>query len=172
MHIVAYITSLLFLVLLLAPGRLTGLASTELALTNKRILGRVGMFRRKYISLPYKLVSVVKSRRGILGHIFNYGTIIISSHDGMRYRLRGIAYPLDFELQCNEYTEIAVLGRSLSKAPATDTMPRPKPIITRDAPPLETHIPVMEKPVQQSPVLQQPDESKLTAKNRKDPNAW
>jgi|GEM_PF-6850180 len=150
------------------PSRITGLASTELALTNKRIIGRVGMFRRRKLSLPHRAIELVKSQRGLLGMMFNYGTLIILGRDGTRIKFRGIAHPLDMELQCNEAAEIATLGRSLSKS-----------ILEMPASPrMETRLPVLEtkaapaKPPAPSPVLQAPPEVPMTIKKHKDPNAW
>lgn len=167
------------------PWRITGLASTELAITNKRIIGRIGMFRHRKLSLPHKAIEIVKTQRGLLGRMFNYGSLIVTGRDGTRIRFHGIANPMDMELQCNEAAEISILGRSLSKTILSmQDVPRPSPVVTKDGPRLETPLPVIEKapekmPVSQSAaavkrshVLQEEAEAPAPIRQHKDPNVW
>jgi len=109
---VAYIYPLILLLSMLAFRQLTRLSTTELILTDKRLLGKVGMQR---IALPYADIGVVRSRQGLLGKLFDYGRVVIVGNDGKRTVFRGIVEPLDVRLQIEEAIEMAVLGRNLSR---------------------------------------------------------
>ena len=144
------------------PGRIVGLVTTELALTNKRILGRVGMFRRKKIVLSHKDIELVVAQRGLIGLLFNYGAVTISGKSGVRVKFRGISKPHDMEQRIDKSTEIAVLGRALpnlDKAMSNEnSVPavQPKPV------------PVFEMPV----ATKEAEPITEPTANRKDPNAW
>ncbi len=111
----AYVYPLLLLAGLLMFGRFTGLATTELALTDKRVLGKLGMVYRKRLDLPHAAVAIVRVRQGLLGKLFDYGSVTIAGNDGSRILFRGIAEPFDVQMQIEEAVEMAVLGRKLSQ---------------------------------------------------------
>ena len=113
-HRISYIGALILLAALMTPGRLSGLASTELALTEKRVIGKTGLIRRKKISLYYKDIEIARVSQGILGRLFDYGSLTISGKDGSRITFKGIAWPLDLQQQIEEAVEVAVLGHKLA----------------------------------------------------------
>jgi uncharacterized membrane protein YdbT with pleckstrin-like domain len=115
-HWCAYIPALAFVGLLMTPGPITGLVTTRLALTNKRVLAQAGFFRQKTLTLPHKDIETVKVRQGFIGMLFDYGDLILTGHN-QRIRLRGIAEPFDALIQINEANELATLGRKLSQTP-------------------------------------------------------
>lgn len=51
----------------------------DLALTNKRVIGKVGVFNTSALDLPLDKVQNVSTHQGFWGKIFKYGTIVISS---------------------------------------------------------------------------------------------
>lgn len=53
--------------------------STELVLTNKRILGRKGFIKIDTLDTPYSSIDNIQVNVSFLGRIFKYGTIIIES---------------------------------------------------------------------------------------------
>jgi uncharacterized membrane protein YdbT with pleckstrin-like domain len=93
------------------PFGLMRLAGTELALTNKRIIGKTG---RTTIALPHAKIQHISVRQGILGHILGYGTVVITGKDGSEAKFKGIVWPLIFQQEVDEAIEMAVLGRKLS----------------------------------------------------------
>jgi len=112
----AYIWAIALLVGLMAFGRFTGLVTTELALTDKRVIGKTGLIRRKYVDLPYAAIAVARAQRGLFGILFDYGALTIVGNDGSRVKFLGLAEPLDIQIQIEEAVEMAVLGRKLSQA--------------------------------------------------------
>lgn len=111
---VAYVTALLWFLLALWPGEISRLASTELALTNRRLIGKRGLFFRQAIALPHKQVESVRVRQGGLGRLFDYGSVVVRSKEGRKLTFRGIAYPLELQQVVEEAVEVAILGKTLS----------------------------------------------------------
>lgn len=110
-HPLAYIPALLMLLLILMPMGLSSLASTELALTNKRILGRV---RKQRLSIPFEMVDSITLRRGLMGLIFNYGSLTISG-EGLRVRFPGIMAATDMKAMMDKAVEESLFSSLLSK---------------------------------------------------------
>jgi uncharacterized membrane protein YdbT with pleckstrin-like domain len=73
--------------------------SSEFAVTNKRVLVKVGLVRRHSLELLLQKVEGIGVDQGILGRILGYGTITISGTGGTREAFRMIARPLEFRRQ-------------------------------------------------------------------------
>lgn len=114
-HGFSYIVAVAYLLTIMTPGKLSGLATTRVVLTNKRVIGKSGALMQERVDLAYKDIDLVKSRQGILGKIFDYGTLVIVDKNGKRTKFHGISEPLDVQLQIEEAIEMAVLGRKLSQ---------------------------------------------------------
>ena len=56
--------------------------STTLVLTNKRIIGRLGVFNKVRIDSPIDAISSIMIQKKILGKIFNYAKIILTTAHG------------------------------------------------------------------------------------------
>lgn len=70
--------------------------TTELAVTNKRVIAKFGFIRRSTIELGNRKVESFHVEQGILGRIFNFGTLIIKGSGGTNTPIVGIASPLAF----------------------------------------------------------------------------
>lgn len=70
--------------------------STELAVTNKRVIAKTGLIRRNTIELNHSKVESYSVNQSILGRIFGFGTIIISGTGGVKNPIRNIDSPLEF----------------------------------------------------------------------------
>ncbi len=158
-HASAYITALFMLATLTSPLGISRLATTELALTNKRLLGSIGLLRRRTIEAQHKNIEMVKTSRSLFGKLFNYGTITVSTSNGIRVKFPGIASPMDMVEKCNDAIEIAILGHSLGRR-KPDEAPIGKPI----AKPIVKPIPAVPKA--------EPVQAQEKPKPPKDPNAW
>jgi len=112
----AYIGATIYLLGIMAPGKLLRAASTELALTNKRVIGRTGAYHKKKIVLDHKDIQTVTVRHGIFGRLMNSGNVSIGGKDGSRITFYGVPYPLEVQQLLQEANEMAVLGRKLSQA--------------------------------------------------------
>ena len=73
--------------------------SSEFAVTNKRVLVKVGLIRRHSLELLLQKVEGIGVDQGILGRILGYGTITVSGTGGTREAFRMIARPLEFRRQ-------------------------------------------------------------------------
>jgi uncharacterized membrane protein YdbT with pleckstrin-like domain len=88
---------LIGLVLLVPPWIRS--VSSEFAVTNKRVLVKVGLVRRHSLELLLQKVEGIGVDQGILGRILGYGTITVSGTGGTREAFRMIARPLEFRRQ-------------------------------------------------------------------------
>jgi len=70
--------------------------STELAVTNKRVIAKFGFIRRSTIELQIGKIESVQVDQGILGRIFNFGTLIIAGGGTAQAPIPGISDPLAF----------------------------------------------------------------------------
>jgi uncharacterized membrane protein YdbT with pleckstrin-like domain len=78
--------------------------TSEFAVTNKRVIVKVGLISRRTLELNLSKVESIGVDQGIIGRIFGYGTIIIIGTGGTKERFRGIADPLGFRKAVNEAT--------------------------------------------------------------------
>jgi uncharacterized membrane protein YdbT with pleckstrin-like domain len=81
------------LLLLLAYLRIK---STELAITNKRIIAKFGFISRQTVELNINKVESIQVHQGIMGRIFNYGSLVISGGGNPQAPVPGISHPLEF----------------------------------------------------------------------------
>jgi len=75
--------------------------STELAVTNKRIIAKIGFIRRNTIELEHAKVESLSVNQTIPGRILNYGTLIVNGVGGNRLPVCKISKPLEFRQQTN-----------------------------------------------------------------------
>jgi len=107
----AYVWAMVNFALSFLPLGLARLATTELALTDKRVIGKTG---RHTVALPYKDISVISVRQGLFGRLFDVGAVVISGKDGSSVKFKSIVWPLVFQQEANDAIEIAILGKKLS----------------------------------------------------------
>ncbi len=82
-------------VLFLIPA-LIAKVSTEMAVTNKRVIIKTGLISRRTIEMNLAKVENIGVDQGILGRILNYGTITVVGTGGTREQFKWVAAPLDF----------------------------------------------------------------------------
>ena len=70
--------------------------TTELAITSKRVIAKFGFIRRRTVELNISKVESVQVDQGILGRIFNYGTLVISGAGDPQAPIPGISEPMAF----------------------------------------------------------------------------
>jgi uncharacterized membrane protein YdbT with pleckstrin-like domain len=92
-------------VFFLAVGGLLGLvryirlATSEFAITDKRVLVKVGLVRRHTLELLLAKVETIGVDQGVFGRLFDYGTIIVTGTGGTKEPFKAIANPLEFRKQ-------------------------------------------------------------------------
>jgi uncharacterized membrane protein YdbT with pleckstrin-like domain len=74
-------------------------SSSEFAITNKRVLIKVGLIRRHSLELLLQKVEGIGVDQGIIGRILGYGTITVSGVGGTKEAFRMISNPLEFRRQ-------------------------------------------------------------------------
>src|ERR1043166_1905210 len=95
-----YVGLLLFLGVVLVGASITITALTsEFAVTNKRVLIKVGFIQRTSFELLLRQVERLLVEQGILGRILGFGTIIVIGTGGSKEDFDYIADPLEFRKQ-------------------------------------------------------------------------
>jgi hypothetical protein len=74
-------------------------SSSEFAITNKRVVIKVGLVRRHSLELLLQKVEGIGVDQGIIGRILGYGTIIVSGVGGTKEAFPRISNPLEFRRQ-------------------------------------------------------------------------
>ncbi|WP_217475242.1 PH domain-containing protein [Stutzerimonas stutzeri] len=70
--------------------------STELAITNKRVIAKFGFISRTTIEINIQKIESIQVNQGILGRIFNFGSIVVSGAGNPQAPVPGISSPLNF----------------------------------------------------------------------------
>jgi uncharacterized membrane protein YdbT with pleckstrin-like domain len=91
---------------LLLLGGFVGLAaaalaagSIEFAVTDRRIIAKGGVLRRRSIEILLSKVESITFSQPLLGMIFNYGTVVVAGTGGTREAFRNIANPQELRRQ-------------------------------------------------------------------------
>ncbi len=71
--------------------------TTELAITNKRVVAKFGLIRRSTIEMNIPKIESVRVKQSFLGRIFNFGTILVSGAGNPQAPIIGISDPLKFK---------------------------------------------------------------------------
>ena len=94
-----------FIALLLIAIAVIRVLTTELALTNKRIIAKTGFIRRNTVELRLQKVEGLIVNQGLMGRILNYGSVLISGTGGIRTPIPFISAPTQFRMVVNEFLE-------------------------------------------------------------------
>ena len=79
--------------------------TTELALTNRRIIAKSGLIRRNTIELKVNRVESLGVDQGILGRILNFGSIVVKGVGGSHAPIPYISRPMEFRQQVNNFLD-------------------------------------------------------------------
>ena len=71
--------------------------TTELALTNKRVIAKSGIIRRNAIDVSLSKTEGVTYTQGIIGRIFGYGSIVVRGTGVGNVAVRFISQPESFK---------------------------------------------------------------------------
>lgn len=82
-------------------------ASTEYAVTNKRLVWKVGLLSRKTGELNLKKIEAVSIEQSFLDRLLGCGTIVVVGSGGSRERFSSIATPTEFRKAIQEALEVA-----------------------------------------------------------------
>lgn len=79
--------------------------STELAITDKRVIAKFGFIRRSTIEINLHKIESIQVEQGLLGRIFNYGSLVVSGGGTPQAPIPGIRDPLAFRKAFTEAHE-------------------------------------------------------------------
>jgi uncharacterized membrane protein YdbT with pleckstrin-like domain len=78
--------------------------STEIAITNRRVIAKFGFIKRHTVEINLEKVEALKVEQGFWGRMLNYGTIFISGAGTSVAPIADIADPLVFRRKFMEAT--------------------------------------------------------------------
>lgn len=73
--------------------------TSEFAITDKRVVIKVGLIRRRSLELLLRQIETIGVEQGILGRILGYGVIVIGGTGGTKEPFNSISHPLEFRRQ-------------------------------------------------------------------------
>ena len=79
--------------------------TTELAFTNKRVVAKFGFISRRTVEMNIAKVESLQVNQGLLGRIFNYGTLVVSGAGNPQAPIPGISNPMSFRRSFAEYQD-------------------------------------------------------------------
>lgn len=158
---ISYIAAALWLLLTMSPGGLAKMSSTELVLTDRRVIGKHGVIARHSIAVPYKELERISVSRGVLGRLLGFGMVTVVGRDGRKVKFKGIARPRELQAKADEFIEMAVLGRRLPRFEEVAEVAPPS--APPPAPRMEEVVSPPSEPARKTPIL---------PKKPQDPNAW
>lgn len=93
-----YVAAVIFALLAVARGfrRFIDWATTELAVTDRRVIYKTGFIRRHTIEMNRRQIESVDVDQAIPGRIIGYGTVIVRGTGGSLEPMRYIGSPLTF----------------------------------------------------------------------------
>jgi uncharacterized membrane protein YdbT with pleckstrin-like domain len=92
--------------------------SSDFAVTNKRVMMKVGVFSTRSIELLLNKIEAIAVEQTLLGRIFGYGDIVITGSGGTKEAFSKIQSPLEFRRAVQSVTDAPT-----NSTPAT--APRP-----------------------------------------------
>ena len=81
--------------------------TTEIAITNKRIIAKFGFIQRHTVEINLDKVEALRVEQGFWGRLLGYGTLFISGAGSAVAPMAGIADPLEFRRKFMEATDRA-----------------------------------------------------------------
>lgn len=79
--------------------------TTELAITNRRVIAKTGFIHRNTIEILISKIESVKIYQNIIGRIMNFGTVTITGTGGTRESFQAIIDPTTAKKRINQIIE-------------------------------------------------------------------
>ena len=119
--------------LLLAIGPAIRYLSSEFAVTDKRVLGKVGFIERESAETLLSKIEAIAVDQGVIGRILGFGTVTITGTGGTQEPFPRISDPLEFRRQIQNQI-IAQEDRRGSAPSAAATVEARDHRVERDCP--------------------------------------
>ena len=117
--------------LLLAIAPAIHYASSEFAVTDKRVVAKLGFIERESLETLLSKIEAIGVDQGIVGRMLGYGTITITGTGGTEESFPRIADPLEFRRQIQ--SQVVALDERRPQSPAGAAQPN-EPRVERDCP--------------------------------------
>jgi uncharacterized membrane protein YdbT with pleckstrin-like domain len=82
--------------------------SSDFAVTNKRVMMKVGVFRTRSIELLLRKIEAISVDQSLMGRIFGYGNIVVTGSGGTKEPFSTIQAPLDFRRAVQSVTDAQI----------------------------------------------------------------
>ena len=79
--------------------------TTEIAITNKRVIAKFGFVSRRTIEINLQKIESVQVDQNVLGRLLDYGTIVIAGAGTPNLSVPDISHPLRFRKHFMEATD-------------------------------------------------------------------
>lgn len=86
-------------------ARFLVLVTTKLVITNKRVVGKVGILKVDTIDFPIEKIDNVTYNAGVFGNLFKYYTLVVTGTSGDKKTVKMVANALKFKNAINEAIE-------------------------------------------------------------------
>ncbi len=100
LHWIVFISLRALITIFIAP--IIAYTTSEFAITNKRVIIKVGLIGRKTLEMNLQKIETVNINQGILGRMLGYGTVTIVGTGGTRESFLQIANPIEFRKRFQE----------------------------------------------------------------------
>jgi len=117
--------------LLLAIAPAIHYASSEFAVTDKRVVAKLGFIERESLETLLSKIEAIGVDQGIVGRMLGYGTITITGTGGTEESFPRIADPLEFRRQIQ--SQVVALDERRPQSTAEAAQPN-EPRVERDCP--------------------------------------
>ncbi len=84
--------------------------TTEMAITNKRVIAKFGFVSRRTVEINLQRIESIQVHQSLLGRLFNFGSIIVSGAGNPQAPIPGISDPLGFRRSFSESQETFAKG--------------------------------------------------------------
>ena len=109
--------------LLLAIGPAVRYVTSEFAVTDKRVLGKIGFIERESDETLLSKVEAIAVDQGIIGRMLGFGTVSITGTGGTQEVFSGISAPMEFRRQIQSQ----IIDQEERRGGATGTAARAEP---------------------------------------------
>ncbi|HHJ13831.1 MAG TPA: PH domain-containing protein [Gammaproteobacteria bacterium] len=86
--------------------------STELAITDRKVIAKFGFIKRESIEMLLPKVESIQVQQSVLGRIFNFGSVVVAGAGAPQAPVPGIANPMEFRRRFMEIQERAMASVS------------------------------------------------------------
>ncbi len=70
--------------------------TTELAITDRRVIAKFGLISRKTVEISVRKIESVQVVQGVLGRLLNYGSVIVAGAGNPQAPITNISNPMAF----------------------------------------------------------------------------